>query len=88
MKIKVDFIKSRKKDIPVKLEDAWRAYEEELDNHIAKCVEMADKTEDKGLSPIYIETALVELDYFMRRVRKSAKRVVKLLKEHRDDANI
>lgn len=88
MKIKVDFIKSRKKDIPVKLEDAWRAYEEELDNHIAKCVEMADKTEDKGLSPIYIETALVELDYFMRRVRKSAKRVVKLLKEHQNDANI
>lgn len=86
MKIKVNFIKSRKKDIPVKLEDAWRAYEEELDNHIAKCVEVADK-KDKGLSPLYIETAMVELDYFMRRVRKSARRVVKLLREHSNDGN-
>lgn len=87
MKIKVNFIKSRKKDIPVKLEDAWRAYEEELDNHIAKCVEMSDKKESKGFSALYIETALVELDYFMKRVRSSAKRVVKLLKEHENDCD-
>ena len=32
MKIEVNFIRSRKKDIPVNLEDAWRVYEEELRN--------------------------------------------------------
>lgn len=88
MKIEVNFIRSRKKDIPVNLEDAWRVYEEELDKHIAKCTEISDKKESKELSPLYIETALVELDYFMKRVRKRAKRVVKLLKEYRDDANV
>jgi len=86
MKIKVKFIKSRKKDIPVKLDDAWRVYEEELDNHIAKSIEVADK-KDQGLPPLYIETAMVELDYFMRRVRRSARRVVKLLREHGNDGN-
>ena len=40
MKIEVNFIRSRKKDIPVNLEDAWRVYEEELDKHIAKCTEI------------------------------------------------
>lgn len=73
MKIDVNHVNSRKKDVEVKLEDTWRQYNEDL--------QPADKKEepDEKSSDVKIKSTISE---HVDKVQGVLKRVVEIMREY------
>lgn len=73
MKIDVNHVNSRKKDVEVKLEDTWRQYNEDL--------QPADKKEesDEKSSNVRIKSTISE---HVDKVQGVLKRVVEIMREY------
>lgn len=73
MKIDVNHVNSRKKDVEVKLEDTWRQYNEDL--------QPADKKEesDEKSSDVKIKSTISE---YVDKTQGVLKRVVEIMREY------